>query len=101
MLGSGFQFHFGKGKTAAVISYNGEGALHAKRTMAKFSAIALDSTSNDRIVLEQAYKHVGGIYTGDGSTGQEVARRKNKHSTALRPSRASVIKYEIAMKDEL
>ncbi|CAK0793314.1 unnamed protein product, partial [Prorocentrum cordatum] len=101
MLGSGFQLHFGKGKTAAVISYNGEGSLHAKRTMAKFSAIALDSTSNDRIVLEQAYKHVGGIYHGDESTGQEVARRKNKHSTALRPLRASVIKPEIAMKDKL
>eukprot|EP00959_Pyramimonas_sp_CCMP1952_P418723 8771526-Pyramimonas_sp.AAC.1 len=101
MLGSGFQLHFGKGKTAAVISYNGEGSLHAKRTMARFSAIALDSTSNDRIVIEQAYKKVGGIYTGDGSTGQEVSRRKNKHSASLRPLRASVIKYEIAMKDKL
>eukprot|EP00959_Pyramimonas_sp_CCMP1952_P191091 3996013-Pyramimonas_sp.AAC.1 len=69
--------------------------------MAKFSAIALDSTSDDRIVIEQAYKRVGGIYTGDGSTGQEVSRRKHKHSASLRPLRASVIKYEIAMSDKL
>eukprot|EP00959_Pyramimonas_sp_CCMP1952_P072177 1507436-Pyramimonas_sp.AAC.1 len=30
MLGAGFQMHFGRGKTAAVISYNGDGSLHAK-----------------------------------------------------------------------
>eukprot|EP00959_Pyramimonas_sp_CCMP1952_P420004 8797172-Pyramimonas_sp.AAC.1 len=37
--------------------------------MVMTAAVALDSSSNDRIAIQSSYKHVGGFYTGDGSTG--------------------------------
>eukprot|EP00959_Pyramimonas_sp_CCMP1952_P154586 3233921-Pyramimonas_sp.AAC.1 len=42
MVGSGFKLHVGKRKTAAVLSYYGEGAIKAKRDMAMTAAVALD-----------------------------------------------------------
>ncbi|CAK0883685.1 unnamed protein product [Prorocentrum cordatum] len=69
--------------------------------MANIAAVALDNSSGDRISIEYSYKHVGSIYSGDGSIGREISRRRQKHAAALRPLGSAVVKHNIEMKDKL